>query len=172
MRRALADEADRIEPADALPEIRARAHAQRRPRARRPWLLTVGAAAIGTAAAIGAFTVFNGDQNTANDGDVAGPGTTTIDRRPESPSAAPQAARPTVPPCRTATSPPTAAKPTASPRTAASRSKSSRARSYRSTGSATGRDRPDRPSAAGGTASVPHLGEGERPAGRSRRSGS
>jgi hypothetical protein len=78
MRRALAEEADRIEPADALPEIRARAHAQRRPVARRPWLLTVGAAAVGTAAAIGAFAVFNGNQNTANDGDaVAGPGTTT-----------------------------------------------------------------------------------------------
>ena len=78
MRQALAEEADRIEPADALPEIRARAHGQRRPAARRPWLLTVGAAAVGTAAAIGAFTVFNSNQNTANDGDaVAGAGTTT-----------------------------------------------------------------------------------------------
>ncbi len=78
MRRALSEEADRIEPADALPEIRARAHAQRRPAVRRPWLLTVGAAAVGTAAAIGAFAVFNGNQNSANDGDeVAGPGTTT-----------------------------------------------------------------------------------------------
>lgn len=78
MRRALRDEADRIEPADALPEIRARAHAQRPPVARRPWLLTAGVAAVGTAAAIGAFTVFNGNNNVANDGDaVAGPGTTT-----------------------------------------------------------------------------------------------
>jgi hypothetical protein len=78
MRQALAEEADRIEPADALPEIRARAHAQRRPAARRPWLLTVGAAAVGTAAAIGAFTIFNGTQNSANDGDaVAGPDTVT-----------------------------------------------------------------------------------------------
>ena len=78
MRRALSEEADRIEPADALPEIRARAHAQRRPAARRPWLLTVGAAAVGTAAAIGAFAVFNGHQNSANNGDaVAGAGTTT-----------------------------------------------------------------------------------------------
>ncbi|MFC6155990.1 Gmad2 immunoglobulin-like domain-containing protein [Kribbella jiaozuonensis] len=77
MRRALHDEADRIEPTDALPEIRARAHAQRRP-ARRPWLLTAGVATVGTAAAIGAFTVFNGNNNLANDGDaVAGPGTTT-----------------------------------------------------------------------------------------------
>ncbi|MER7245041.1 Gmad2 immunoglobulin-like domain-containing protein [Kribbella sp. NPDC000426] len=78
MRRALRDEADRIEPADALPEIRARAHAQRQPAARRPWLLTAGVAALGTAAAVGAFTVFNGSDDVANDGDsVAGPGTTT-----------------------------------------------------------------------------------------------
>ncbi|HEY3557910.1 MAG TPA: Gmad2 immunoglobulin-like domain-containing protein [Kribbella sp.] len=76
MRRALHEEADRIEPADALPEIRARAHAQR-PSGRRPWLLTAGVAALGTAATIGAFTVFNGSDITANDGDsVAGPGTT------------------------------------------------------------------------------------------------
>ncbi|NIK60965.1 Gmad2 immunoglobulin-like domain-containing protein [Kribbella shirazensis] len=77
MRRALHEEADRVEPSDALPEIRARAHAQR-PSARRPWLLTAGVAAVGTAAAIGAFTVITGPDNTANDGDdVAGPGTTT-----------------------------------------------------------------------------------------------
>jgi hypothetical protein len=76
MRRALHEEADRIEPSDALPEIRARAHAQR-PAARRPWLMTAGLAAVGTAAAIGAFTVLNGADDTANDGDeVAGPGTT------------------------------------------------------------------------------------------------
>jgi hypothetical protein len=78
MRRALHDEADRIEPTDALPEIRVRAHAQRRPVGQRPWLLTAGVATIGTAAAIGAFTVFNGNNNTANDGDVvAGPATTS-----------------------------------------------------------------------------------------------
>ncbi|MFF0345431.1 Gmad2 immunoglobulin-like domain-containing protein [Kribbella sp. NPDC004875] len=80
MRRALHDEADRIEPADALPEIRDRAHAQRRSGGRRPWLLTTGVAAVGTAAAIGAFTVFTGAGHTANpgnDGDaVAGSGTT------------------------------------------------------------------------------------------------
>ncbi|MGW6283088.1 Gmad2 immunoglobulin-like domain-containing protein [Kribbella sp. NPDC055071] len=78
MRRSLAEEADRVEPTDALPEIRARAHAQRRPAARRPWVLTAGVAALGTAAAIGAFTVFTGQQDSANDGDtVAGAGTTT-----------------------------------------------------------------------------------------------
>ncbi len=77
MRRSLHEEADRIEPSDALPEIRARAHAQR-PAARRPWLLTAGLAAAGTAAAIGAFTMLNGPENTADDGDaVAGSGTTT-----------------------------------------------------------------------------------------------
>ncbi|MGW6195242.1 Gmad2 immunoglobulin-like domain-containing protein [Kribbella sp. NPDC055110] len=77
MRRSLHEEADRIEPSDVLPEIRARAHAQR-PAARRPWLLTAGLAAVGTAAAIGAFTMLNGPANTANDGDaVAGSGTTT-----------------------------------------------------------------------------------------------
>jgi hypothetical protein len=77
MRRALHEEADRVEPSDALPEIRARAHAQR-PSARRPWLLTAGVAAVGTAAAVGIFTVFTGTDNTADEGDeVAGPGTTT-----------------------------------------------------------------------------------------------
>ncbi|GAA2787241.1 Gmad2 immunoglobulin-like domain-containing protein [Kribbella solani] len=81
VRRALHAEADRIDPADALPEIRARAHAQRRPASRRPWLLTAGVATVGTAAAIGAFTVLpnlNNPGNTANDGDaVAGSGTTS-----------------------------------------------------------------------------------------------
>ncbi|MEU4197904.1 Gmad2 immunoglobulin-like domain-containing protein [Kribbella sp. NPDC026611] len=78
MRQALHQEADRIEPSDALPEIRARAHAQRRSSSRRPWLLTAGVAAVGTAAAIGAFTVFTGNDDTATDGDqVAGQATTT-----------------------------------------------------------------------------------------------
>jgi hypothetical protein len=77
MRRALAEEADRIEPADALPEIRARAHAQRRPATRRPWVVTAGAAALGTAAAIGAFTVLDDNGKSATDDQIAGPGTTT-----------------------------------------------------------------------------------------------
>jgi hypothetical protein len=80
VRRALAEEADRIEPADALPEIQARVRTQRRPAtARRPWVLTVGAAAIGTAAAIGAFTVLDDNaKNAGGDDPVAGgPGTTT-----------------------------------------------------------------------------------------------
>jgi hypothetical protein len=77
VRRALAEEADRVEPADALPEIQARVRAQRRPAARRPWVLTAGAAALGTAAAIGAFTVLDDNANTAGDDQIAGPGTTT-----------------------------------------------------------------------------------------------
>ncbi|GAB3928992.1 hypothetical protein GCM10029976_027790 [Kribbella albertanoniae] len=78
MRRSLAEEADRIEPTDALPEILNRAHAVRRPVARRPWVMTAGLAAVGTAAAVGAFTVFNGNFNTADEGDaVAGQGNAT-----------------------------------------------------------------------------------------------
>ncbi|GAA1578612.1 MULTISPECIES: Gmad2 immunoglobulin-like domain-containing protein [Kribbella] len=84
MRRALREEADRIEPADALLEIRSRAHAQR-PSTRHPWFLTAGVAAIGTAAAIGAFTVFTGTDTTAHDGDaVAGQRTSTTSALPES----------------------------------------------------------------------------------------
>jgi len=77
MRRSLHEEADRIEPADSLPEIRSRAHAQRRPASRRPWVLTAGAAVVGTAAVIGAFTVLDDNATTAGDpGVAAGPGTT------------------------------------------------------------------------------------------------
>lgn len=110
MRRALHEEADRIEPSDALPEIRARAHAQR-PAARRPWLMTAGLAAVGTAAAIGAFTVLNGADDTANDGDeVAGPGTTVTA------TGAPQSQAPSVLPA----SPEPSAAPTEPPSTSPS----------------------------------------------------
>ncbi|RZT27201.1 sporulation and spore germination protein [Kribbella sp. VKM Ac-2569] len=106
MRRSLHEEADRIEPSDALPEIRARAHAQR-PAARRPWLLTAGLAAAGTAAAIGAFTMLNGPDNIADDGDaVAGPGTTTTATGvPESQT--PSIASATPEPSQAPTEPPT-----------------------------------------------------------------
>ncbi|GAA1578876.1 hypothetical protein GCM10009804_39190 [Kribbella hippodromi] len=103
VRRALHAEADRIEPADALPEIRARAHAQRRPTSRRPWIVTAGVATVGTAAAIGAFTVLPNTNNTANDGDaVAGSSTTssavpTTDSATE-PSPVPTKAAPSVAP--------------------------------------------------------------------------
>lgn len=77
MRRALAEEADKVEPADALPEIQARVRAEGRP-ASRPWVLTAGAAAVATAAAIGAFTVLDNNTRNAGDSEVAGgPGTTT-----------------------------------------------------------------------------------------------
>jgi hypothetical protein len=118
MRRALRDEADRIEPADALPEIRARAQAQRRPVARRPWLLTAGVAALGTAAAIGAFTVFNGNDNTANDGDaVAGPGTTTT-ATGVLPSQTPSVVSPAPSPVPTAATQPPATSPSSAVKTA------------------------------------------------------
>ncbi|TDD58125.1 hypothetical protein E1263_20515 [Kribbella antibiotica] len=113
MRRSLADEANRVEPTDALPEILNRAHAVRRPVVRRPWVVTAGLAAVGTAAAVGAFTVFNGNLNTANEGDaVAGaPGTTA------SASGAPDTPRSE--PTKAPTQPPTNAKPstTAVPKT-------------------------------------------------------
>ncbi|GAA3085827.1 hypothetical protein JOF29_007631 [Kribbella aluminosa] len=86
IRRALHEEADRIEPADALPEIRSRAHAQHLS-AHRPWFLTAGVAAVATAAAIGAFTVFTNTDTTANDGTaVAGHGTTSALPEAQAPS--------------------------------------------------------------------------------------
>ncbi|GAA1691749.1 hypothetical protein GCM10009745_41390 [Kribbella yunnanensis] len=103
MRRSLAEEADRIEPTDALPEILTRAHTVRRPVARRPWVITAGLAAVGTAAAVGGFTVFNGNLNTANEGDaVAGQGNVTSasgapSTPPDTPRSEPTKA-PTVPP--------------------------------------------------------------------------
>ncbi|TDO69310.1 sporulation and spore germination protein [Kribbella sp. VKM Ac-2571] len=112
MRRSLHEEADRIEPSDALPEIRARAHAQRSA-ARRPWLLTAGLAAAGTAAAIGAFTMLNGPDNVADDGDAVAGSTTTATGAPETrvpsvasvtpePSQAPTQPPPTSPSAKTA----------------------------------------------------------------------
>ncbi|MEV6417722.1 Gmad2 immunoglobulin-like domain-containing protein [Kribbella sp. NPDC051718] len=78
MRRSLAEEAGRIEPADGLHEIQARVRAQRAPVSRRPWVITTGAAVLGTAAAIGAFAVLNDNTKTADQPSVAGgPDTTT-----------------------------------------------------------------------------------------------
>lgn len=85
MRRALADEAAKIEPDDGLHKIQARVRTQRKPISRRPWVLTAGAAAVGTAAVIGAFTVLTDDTNKA--GEVGRPTTTAT-----SPSAAPRSA--------------------------------------------------------------------------------
>lgn len=77
MRRALNAEADRVEPADGLHEIQARVRTQRKPVNRRPWAITAGAAVLGTAAAVGAFAVLNGDNRNAGDTEVAGPGGST-----------------------------------------------------------------------------------------------
>ncbi|WP_328995676.1 GerMN domain-containing protein [Kribbella sp. NBC_01245] len=63
MRRALRAEADQVQPSDdGLHEIRERIARESRPTlasraTRRPWLLTAGGAVLGTAAAIGLFTV-------------------------------------------------------------------------------------------------------------------
>jgi hypothetical protein len=89
MRRALADEAAKIEPRDRLPEIRAKIRAQRRPSAgRRPWMLAVGGALVGTAAAVGLFAVLTDDTKTSDDSpQVASPvtrGTTATPRPSES----------------------------------------------------------------------------------------
>ncbi|TCO35714.1 sporulation and spore germination protein [Kribbella steppae] len=114
MRQALANEADRIEPADALPEIQARARAQRRPATRRPWVLTAGAAAIGTAAAIGAFAVLDDSAKTAGDDQLAGsPGTTT------SATGAPSSTIPTTAPAPTPAPSAATQPPTSSPKTTA-----------------------------------------------------
>jgi hypothetical protein len=76
MRRALADEADRIEPADRLHEIQSRVRSQRKVGARRPWMIAAGAAVVGTAAAIGAFTMLGDDARTTGEPEVAGPAAT------------------------------------------------------------------------------------------------
>ncbi|GAA0963329.1 hypothetical protein GCM10009554_82490 [Kribbella koreensis] len=109
MRRSLAEEADRIEPADGLHEIQARVRTQRAPVSRRPWVITTGAAVLGTAAAIGAFAVLNDNTKTADEPSIAGgPDTTT------SASADPSTA-PTLPP--TPKPVPTTKAPTVAPTT-------------------------------------------------------
>jgi hypothetical protein len=73
MRRALAEEADRVEPADSLHEIQSRVSSQRKVATRRPWVVTAGAAVLGTAAAIGAFTMLGNDTRPTGEPEVAGP---------------------------------------------------------------------------------------------------
>ena len=103
MRRALADEAAKIEPDDGLHKIQARVRTQRKPISRRPWVLTAGAAAVGTAAVIGAFTMLTDDTNKTGNVGVAGPTTTTASSAsaaptshlpPGSPSPSPTAGSP------------------------------------------------------------------------------
>ncbi len=116
MRRALAEEADKVEPADALPEIQARARAQRRRATRRPWVLTAGAAAIGTAAAIGAFTVLDYNARPAGDDQLAGSPSTTTGATDSPSSTLPTTAAPTPVPTE-ATLPQASPKPTTVPST-------------------------------------------------------
>ncbi|TCC50977.1 hypothetical protein E0H75_12570 [Kribbella capetownensis] len=106
MRRAMHEEADRVEPTDSLPEIQARARAQRRTTSRRPWVLTAGAAVVGTAAVIGAFTVLDNNTNTAGDSGVAAGPSTTSSASALPSSTAPQAG--TSPSQAPLTEPPTA----------------------------------------------------------------
>jgi hypothetical protein len=96
MRRALHNEADRVEPTDGLHEIQARVRTTRKPVNRRPWVVTAGAAVVGTAAAIGAFAVLNGDNRQAGDSEVAGAPDTTASATgsPESATARPSATMP------------------------------------------------------------------------------
>lgn len=107
MRRSLAEEAGRIEPADGLHEIQARVRTQRAPVSRRPWVITTGAAVLGTAAAIGAFAVLNDNTKTADQPSIAGGPDTTTSASAD-PSTAPTL--PTTPkpePTKAATQPPT-----------------------------------------------------------------
>ncbi|TCC65574.1 hypothetical protein E0H73_01135 [Kribbella pittospori] len=111
MRRAMHEEADRVEPTDSLPEIQARARAQRRTTSRRPWVLTAGAAVVGTAAVIGAFTVLDNNTNTAGDSGVAAGPSTSASASALPSSTTPQASTepsqaPTEPPTAQATSVP------------------------------------------------------------------
>ncbi|MDX6260715.1 MAG: hypothetical protein QOH84_2403 [Kribbellaceae bacterium] len=99
MRRALAEEADRIEPADSLHEIRSRVSSQRKVSPRRPWLISAGAAALGTAAAIGAFTMLGDDAKNTGEPEVAGP--------PASSTTTTKASSPVTPAPSQATMPPT-----------------------------------------------------------------
>lgn len=97
MRRALADEAGRIEPADRLHEIQSRVSSQRKAGPRRPWLISAGAAALGTAAAIGAFTMLGDDAKTTGEPEVAGPPATTSTTKPTS-AVTPAPSQATMPP--------------------------------------------------------------------------
>jgi hypothetical protein len=108
MRRALAEEADRVEPTDSLHEIQSRVSSQRKVATRRPWVITAGAAVVGTAAAIGAFTMLGNDARTTGEPEVAGPpaGTTSSTTSP----ATTDPSQATLPPSAVPSDKPTAAK--------------------------------------------------------------
>jgi hypothetical protein len=113
MRRALHSEADRIEPADGLHEIQARVRSQRAPVNRRGWVVTAGAAVVGTAAAIGAFALLNGEDRPAGESEVAGAPDTTTTATGRTETSLPPSAAPT-PPATTPTKPTPKALPTES----------------------------------------------------------
>ncbi|HEU4945976.1 MAG TPA: Gmad2 immunoglobulin-like domain-containing protein [Kribbella sp.] len=94
MRRSLADEAAKIEPNDGLHKIQARIRSQRTPAGHRPWMLTLGGAVVGTAAAVGLFSVLSDDSTGTGGGspEIAGPVIATA-----APSAPPSAAPSTAP---------------------------------------------------------------------------
>jgi hypothetical protein len=110
MRRAMSEEAGRIEPHDRLHEIQSQVRNQRKPVNRRPWVVTVGAAVVGTAAAIGAFAVLDNNAKQADEPTVAGPADTTT-RASAVPSAAtvPPTPGPTSAPSQAVTDPPSTA---------------------------------------------------------------
>jgi Immunoglobulin-like domain of bacterial spore germination/Sporulation and spore germination len=96
VRRALEREAEQVRPdPDGLYRIRERIDAGRGTpvRSRRPWVLTAAGAALGAAAAVGAFAVLSPDatEDTATSPEVAGSSGTT-------PSSAPRSPRVVVPP--------------------------------------------------------------------------
>ncbi|WP_112245646.1 Gmad2 immunoglobulin-like domain-containing protein [Kribbella monticola] len=97
MRRALADEADRIEPADRLHEIQSRVRSQRKVTTRRPWMIAAGAAVVGTAAAIAAFTMLGDDARNTGEPEVAGPPATTSSTSSAATTSASQATQPPSP---------------------------------------------------------------------------
>lgn len=113
MRRALSEEADRIEPADGLHEIQARVRDQRQPVSRRPWVITAGAAVVGAAAAVGAFAVLNGTTNNADEPSIAGSAGTSTSPTP-GPTSIPPASPVSPKPAPTEASTPRASTPRAS----------------------------------------------------------
>lgn len=114
MRRSLAAEAAKVEPSDSLHLIRARVRARRKPSGvRRPWMLTVGGAMLGAAAAVGLFTVLTDDNKSGDSPEVAAPVTTASASPTPAPESRVPSTRPTVAPTTTGpTMDPTRQRPT------------------------------------------------------------
>lgn len=105
MRRALANEADQVEPTDSLHEIQSRVRSQRKVGTRRPWMIAAGAAVVGTAAAIGAFSMLGDDARTTGEPPAAGLPAGTTSSTSAGPSTGPS---PTVAPSELPTDQPSA----------------------------------------------------------------